>query len=100
MHLVCINLTMYCQAITTLNLNILPAMNCHLHLRVPFQRIAILPEPMVRGTTNTFTVNPGEFNMDVDAGFYICSKIGNIVFYDVNKMTNGNLQKMASTVSG
>lgn len=37
------------------------------------------------GTTNTFTVNPGEFNMDIDAGFYICSKIGNIVFYDVNK---------------
>ncbi|MBK7787220.1 MAG: cadherin-like domain-containing protein [Saprospiraceae bacterium] len=37
------------------------------------------------GTTNIFTVNPGEFNLDVDAGFYICSKIGNIVWYDVNK---------------
>ncbi|MBK8701460.1 MAG: cadherin-like domain-containing protein [Saprospiraceae bacterium] len=37
------------------------------------------------GTTGLFTLNAGEFNLSIDAGFYICSRIGNAVWYDANK---------------
>ena len=37
------------------------------------------------GTTNLFAVNAGENNLTVDAGYYQCSKIGNRVWYDINK---------------
>jgi SdrD B-like domain/Bacterial Ig domain len=37
------------------------------------------------GTTNYFTLLPGQQKLDVDAGVYICSKIGDRVWYDTDK---------------
>jgi uncharacterized repeat protein (TIGR01451 family) len=38
-----------------------------------------------QGTTSLFTVLPGVNNLTVDAGLYICTKIGELVWYDVDK---------------
>lgn len=37
------------------------------------------------GTTSVFTLVPSTSSTDVDAGFYPCAKIGEWVWYDVNK---------------
>lgn len=37
------------------------------------------------GTTGLINILPGQNNLDVDAGVYICSKIGDRVWYDINK---------------
>ncbi|MBC7886102.1 MAG: DUF11 domain-containing protein [Saprospiraceae bacterium] len=37
------------------------------------------------GTTALITVNPGQTNNSVDAGFYRCARIGDLVWYDTNK---------------
>jgi hypothetical protein len=37
------------------------------------------------GTTDLFTIIAGEDNNNVDAGFYVCNKIGNLVWYDDNR---------------
>lgn len=37
------------------------------------------------GTTAVFDLTPGENNISIDAGLYICSQVGNKVWYDTNK---------------
>ncbi len=37
------------------------------------------------GTTDIFEVVAGEDNNNIDAGFYVCNRIGDLVWYDVNK---------------
>lgn len=37
------------------------------------------------GTTSLFTIAAGEENFNIDAGAYLCSKIGERVWYDINK---------------
>ena len=45
------------------------------------------------GTTATFVVGPGEARSDLDAGVYICSQIGDRVWYDTNKNDVWNTQE-------
>ncbi len=42
-------------------------------------------EVIAPGATNIFNLSPGEADMDIDAGFYIPSRIGDFVWDDLNK---------------
>ncbi len=37
------------------------------------------------GTTSLFTIAAGEENFNIDAGAYLCSQVGDKVWYDINK---------------
>lgn len=37
------------------------------------------------GTTSLFTIAAGEENLNIDAGAYLCSQVGDKVWYDINK---------------
>lgn len=50
------------------------------------------------GTTSMFEILTGENNLTLDAGLYICSKIGNLVWYDANK--NDKYDKLENGING